>query len=164
VRRLAVTGVVATAAILVYVAIGPGGPATTAPGAASVAPSPAVGGSQTPDGSAAEPRKIVGAAHVLVAYRGALRAPPSVDRSKDEARKRAEEALALLRSGKASFGDIVTRYSDDPSTQPSHGDIGNFERLAMPDAFSEAAFGMKVGETSGVVETPLGFHIIQRTR
>jgi len=109
-------------------------------------------------------RKIVGAAHVLVAYRGALRAPSKIVRTKQDARKRAEEALGLFRDGKASFEEIVKRYSDDESTQPSRGDIGNFERAAMPDAFSNAAFGMQVGETSGVVETPLGFHIIQRTR
>jgi peptidyl-prolyl cis-trans isomerase NIMA-interacting 1 len=120
-------------------------------------------GTVSPD--AAVPLTRVGAAHVLVAYRGAERAPPSVSRTREEAQKRAEEALGLVQRERMSFADAVDRYSDDASTRPSHGDIGNFERLAMPAAFSDAAFALEIGQYAPrVVETPLGFHVIRRTR
>lgn len=137
-----------------------------APAPASSALLPALD-QAAPDGDSGAPeaggREIAGASHILVAYKGAELAPKTVTRSKAEARKRAEEALEKLTSGKATFAELVQQYSDDPS-KIAGGAIGNFERLAMPAAFSDATFSMPVGTTSGIVETPRGFHIIQRTR
>jgi peptidyl-prolyl cis-trans isomerase NIMA-interacting 1 len=120
-------------------------------------PSP-TGTGQNPGG-----REIVGAAHILVAYKGAELAPKTVTRSKGDAKKRAEEVLAKLKAEKGTFAELAQQYSDDPS-KITGGAIGNFERNAMPSAFSDAAFGMPVGSVSDIVETPRGFHIIQRTR
>ena len=126
---------------------------------ASAAPEPALA-----DASAAEPR-AVGAAHVLVTWKGAERAPAKVTRSKDEAKKRADKAMADIASGKLDFAAAVRNYSDDATTVPSDGDIGNFERLVMPPAFSDVAFALDQGQMAEkIVETPLGFHIIKRTR
>lgn len=108
-------------------------------------------------------REIVGAAHILIAYKGAELAPKEVTRSKADAKKRAEEVLAKLKADKTKFSELATTYSDDAS-KVTGGAIGNFERNAMPSAFSEVAFGLEVGALSEVVETPRGFHIIQRTR
>ena len=109
-------------------------------------------------------REIAGAAHVLVAYKGAQLAPKAVVRTRDKAQARAGEAHRLLENKTASFEDIVKKYSDDPISRSVGGAIGNFERSAMPEAFSTATFNLAVGEISKVVETPRGFHIIRRTK
>ncbi len=109
-------------------------------------------------------REIVGAAQILVTWKGAELGPKTVTRSKDEARKRADEALAALEKDPGSFEQLVKTYSDDEASKKAGGALGNFERNAMPAAFSAAAFDLKVGETSKVVETPRGFHIIKRVR
>lgn len=138
---------------------GPGSaPSATAPAAvsASAAPEPAPSGPP--------PREIAGALQILVAYKGAEGAPPTVTRSKADASKRAEEALAKVKEGKASFADVVKQYTDDPFGKATGGATGNFERSGMPPAFSDAAFALEVGQVSSVVETPRGFHVIQRIR
>jgi hypothetical protein len=109
-------------------------------------------------------REIAGAAHVLVAYKGAQLAPPAVVRTREAAQARAGEAHRLLENKTASFEDLVKKYSDDPISRSAGGAIGNFERSAMPEAFSTATFNMAAGEISQVVETPRGFHIIRRTK
>jgi hypothetical protein len=109
-------------------------------------------------------REVAGAAHVLVAYKGAENAPKTVARSKADAKKRAEEAHKKLSEGKATFEQLVKEYSDDSLSKGTAGQIGNFERNAMPEAFSTATFKLEVGATSGVVESPRGFHIIRRTK
>lgn len=110
------------------------------------------------------PREIAGAAHILVAYSGAELAAKTVTRSKDTAKKRAAEALAKITKDKMPFEEAAKKYSDDPGSKDLGGAIGNFERNAMPEAFSKATFDMKVGDMSEIVETPRGFHIIKRTK
>ncbi|MEJ7730902.1 MAG: peptidylprolyl isomerase [Polyangiaceae bacterium] len=141
----------------------PGAPAV--PPVTPTAPPASAANDEPPaDAGKTEPR-AVGAAHVLVTWKGAERAAAKVTRSKDEARKRADKAMAEISRGEVDFPTAVQRYSDEESTLPSHGDIGNFERLVMPPAFSDAAFALEPGQLSDkVVETPLGFHIIKRTR
>jgi hypothetical protein len=109
-------------------------------------------------------RQVAGAAQILVSYKGAERAPKTILRSKEDARKRAAEALDKLKSGKATFEELVTQYSDDPISKAAGGAVGNFERNAMPPAFADATFALQVGQYSDVVETPLGFYIIKRTK
>ncbi|MEP7125164.1 MAG: peptidylprolyl isomerase [Byssovorax sp.] len=110
------------------------------------------------------PREIAGAAQILVAYAGAELAPTTVTRTKDAAKKRAAEALSKITKDKMPFEEAAKKYSDDPGSKDLGGAIGNFEKNAMPEAFSKATFAMKVGETSEIVETPRGFHIIKRTK
>jgi len=117
-----------------------------------------------PATAASAERQIAGAAHILIAYKGAESAPKTVTRSKEDAKKRATEVSEKLRSDKAKFEELVKQYSDDPISKPADGRIGNFERNAMPAAFSDATFAMKVDTISDVVETPRGFHIIKRTK
>lgn len=107
------------------------------------------------------PRKIR-ARHILVMYHGAAHAAATIGRSRDDAYKRAEEALRRARAGD-DFEGLVAEYSDEPGGPARGGDLGEFTRERMVKAFSEAAFQLKPGEISDVVETQYGFHIIQRT-
>jgi len=109
----------------------------------------------------AEPQEV-SASHILVMYRGSMRAPPNVTRTKDEALARAKQALARARSGE-DFGLLVAEYSDEPGAATRGGRLGRFRREQMVKPFADAAFKLKQGELSDIVETPFGFHIILRT-
>ena len=100
------------------------------------------------------------ASHVLIGYAGAQRTRAT--RSKDEAKKLADQLLGRLRGG-AKFDAVANELSDDPSAKGRGGDLGTFDRFTMTKNFAEAAFALKVGEMSAVVETEFGFHIIKRT-
>jgi parvulin-like peptidyl-prolyl isomerase len=98
-----------------------------------------------------------------VVYSGAKRAPKGVTRTKAQAKARAEEALAKVKSG-VPFEDVVKDYSDDAGSVDRMGSVGKFTRDKMDPAFSAAAFALKAGGVSDVVETPFGFHVIKRTQ
>jgi parvulin-like peptidyl-prolyl isomerase len=60
------------------------------------------------------------------------------------------------------FADLAAKNSDCPSGQQG-GRLGTFGRGQMVPAFDEAAFGLDVGEVSGIVETTFGYHVVHRT-
>ena len=101
----------------------------------------------------------VRASHILLMYEGSMRS--SNDRSKDDAMAQIE-ALAGELSGGADFAALAQEHSDCPSSAQG-GDLGAFGRGMMVPEFEEAAFSMEVGDTSAVVETPFGYHLIHRT-
>jgi parvulin-like peptidyl-prolyl isomerase len=104
----------------------------------------------------------IGARHILVMHTLSKSKPPNVTRTRDEARKRIDEVLTKLRAG-VTFEELVNTYSDEPGANERHGDLGVFDRAQMVKPFADAAFALKVGEVSQVVETPFGFHVIKRT-
>lgn len=108
-----------------------------------------------------EPAKVV-AKHVLVKYAGAKRAPESVTRSRAEACLRAQEARSKLEAG-ASFADVVKAYSEEPGAATREGSLGAISRSDVAPPFADAAFELRVGEVSHVVETDFGFHVVMRT-
>jgi len=134
----------------------PSGLSPLSPQAMADQPTPAA-----PPAAEAEP-EVIAAQHLLVAYKGAKGAAKTITRSKADAKKRAEEALAKARKGD-DFTALVKTYSDEPGAADRLGNLGKFKREAMVKPFSDAAFKLKVNETSDVVETEFGFHLIVRS-
>jgi peptidyl-prolyl cis-trans isomerase C len=99
--------------------------------------------------------ETVHASHILIAA-GENAAPAE----KTQARDKAQSVLKQLRRG-ASFAALARTESQDPGSAQNGGDLGFFPKGRMTPAFEAAAFKLKAGETSGVVETPFGFHIIK---
>ena len=79
---------------------------------------------------------------------------------KENARKFAESLLDSLRHG-ADFARLATKYSDDPGSRTQGGDLGSVKRGVFYPEFESAAFALKDKEISEVIESPVGFHIIQ---
>jgi len=94
------------------------------------------------------------ARHILVAVEDG-----ADDARKAEARARAESLLARVRGGE-DFAAVARESSDCPSSAEG-GDLGFFARGQMVEPFDAAAFALAPGETSGIVESPYGFHIIR---
>jgi hypothetical protein len=103
----------------------------------------------------------ISARRVLISYKGAERSRN--ERTKAAARMLAATVLKLARNPNANFASLATTYSDGPSKSKG-GDLGVVKKGVMAKAFEKAAFKLKVGELSGIVETPSGFHIIKRTK
>jgi peptidyl-prolyl cis-trans isomerase D len=80
-----------------------------------------------------------------------------------EARKKIDAIAADLRREPARFAELAKASSQDPGSAAAGGDLGWFGRGAMVKPFEEAAFKLKLDETSPVVETEFGFHILRVT-
>ncbi len=78
-----------------------------------------------------------------------------------EKQSTALEVLEKLKNGE-SFAKMAEQYSLD-GTRKRGGDLGFFGRGVMVREFEEAAFRLNKGETSGLVKTQFGYHIIKRT-
>jgi foldase protein PrsA len=74
----------------------------------------------------------------------------------------AETVLAELKAGK-DFATLAKAKSTDPGSKANGGDLGFFGKGKMNPEFEAAAFALKKGEMSGVVESQNGFHIIKVT-
>jgi parvulin-like peptidyl-prolyl isomerase len=73
----------------------------------------------------------------------------------------AEAALAHLRAGEP-FEKVARTMSKDPATAVRGGKLSPIQRGTLVPEFEDAAFQLKVGETSGIVKTQFGFHIIRK--
>jgi tetratricopeptide (TPR) repeat protein len=74
----------------------------------------------------------------------------------------AKELLERVKKGE-DFSLLAKKYSQDPGSAVKGGDLGYFATGMMVGPFEKAAFGMKVGEVSGLVKTAFGYHIIKVT-
>lgn len=98
------------------------------------------------------------ASHILI---NAPKEAAAAERQK--ARLKAEELLKTVRANPSSFADVARKNSQDPGSATKGGDLEFFARGAMVKPFEDAAFAMKKGSISDVVESDFGFHIIQLT-
>lgn len=98
------------------------------------------------------------ASHILI---NAPKDAPEAERQK--ARAKAQELLAALKKAPESFAALAKKESQDPGSAPNGGDLDFFARGAMVKPFEDAAFALKKGEISEVVESEFGYHIIRLT-
>lgn len=86
--------------------------------------------------------------------------PQKGERIREKALKFAKELLDSIKNG-ADFATLARRYSDDPGSAKRGGDLGFVKRGIFYPEFESAAYALEEGEISDVVESPVGFHIIQ---
>jgi len=79
---------------------------------------------------------------------------------KQKAKEKAEDILKKIKSGEG-FEKLASEFSDDTMTKPKGGDIGFVTRGRLVKSFEDAAFALKPGEVSDIVETQFGYHIIK---
>ncbi len=84
-------------------------------------------------------------------------------KDKDGARRKAQEILARLKANPGEFEKLAREQSKDPGSAAQGGDLGWFGRNMMVKPFEEAAFALKEGQLSDVVESDFGFHLIKVT-
>ncbi|WP_374515537.1 SurA N-terminal domain-containing protein [Niveibacterium sp.] len=77
------------------------------------------------------------------------------------AKEKAEALLKQLQQKPDSFAALAKANSQDPGSAANGGDLGFFGRGAMVKPFEDAAYSLKPGQLSGVVETDYGYHIIR---
>lgn len=75
------------------------------------------------------------------------------------AEQKAEDVLAKLKAG-GNFADLAKKYSDDTASAQNGGSLGWIQRGRTVPEFEKVAFSLKPGETSGLVQSSYGFHII----
>lgn len=96
--------------------------------------------------------------HILIELK-----PNANEQEKAAAKKRAQEILSEVKASKRPFEELVNLYTDDITTKKNGGDVGYQTSLTVVPAYYETALKMKVGDVSGLIETPYGYHIIKVT-
>lgn len=86
--------------------------------------------------------------------------PKTGERTKQKARELALILLDSLKRG-GDFAELARKYSNDPGSASQGGDLGFVKRGVFYPEFEAAAFSLAPNQLSGIVESPVGFHIIQ---
>ena len=109
-------------------------------------------------------RQRFGQRPATLTFRQVFLQPTASEEAREVARERAEEILGMLRDGDR-FQDLAQRFSDDPGSRQQGGDLGWYRRGdGLVEEFEDAAFTLREGQTSGVVMSPFGAHIIRIER
>ena len=102
-----------------------------------------------------EKPETVKARHILIGFKGDM-----TEDQKKELRKKADDVLKKAKGGD-DFAQLASEYSDDPGSKTKGGELGYFPKGNMVPEFENAAFNLKPGVISDVIETPYGYHIIK---
>ena len=98
------------------------------------------------------------ASHILIT---SPKSAPAADREK--AKAKAQALLDAVNKAPATFAEVAKGNSQDPGSAVKGGDLDFFARGAMVKPFEDAAYALKKGDISTLVESDFGFHIIQLT-
>ncbi len=101
------------------------------------------------------PGEEVRARHILLSI-----PPGATGPQQDSLRALAEDLRDRVRAGE-DFGGMAAEYSQDPGSAAQGGDLGFFGRGAMVAPFEEGAFALRPGETSDVIQSDFGLHVIR---
>ncbi len=89
-----------------------------------------------------------------------IQVPQGADAKTDAAAKaKAQDVLNQIQKG-ANFADLAKKYSDDPGSKDSGGELGFAQRGHMVPEFDNAIFTQKIGDTK-IIKTQYGYHIVQ---
>ena len=102
----------------------------------------------------------VKASHILIPFIGSQRAAQNVTRTKEQAEKLSDSILKVVTRSRSKFAVLAKDLSSDLGSGAKGGDLGWFNYNTMTPAFRDYSFTNKKGAI-GVVETPLGYHIIR---
>lgn len=100
------------------------------------------------------PRGLIKPAHILIYVE--QKAPTA---KYEEARQRADSLYQVLKNG-ADFAELARKYSQDPGSAKNGGELPWIQPGQTLKEFEDAAYALQPGEMSGVVKSPVGFHII----
>ena len=93
--------------------------------------------------------------HILIAVK------TGADAATDAAAKaKAQEVLKQVQAG-GNFADLAKKYSDDPGSKDSGGELPLIATASLDPAYAKAAMALNPGQTSGLVRSAFGYHIIQ---
>lgn len=107
--------------------------------------------------AATSPTETFRASHIVI------RATPDMSEfAIEDNRAKAEDILKKIREGE-DFGVAAQKYSQDRFTAYLKGDLGYFTAESMYEEFASALKDLQVGEISGIIKTPVGFHVIKLT-
>ena len=98
------------------------------------------------------------ASHILIQA-----SPSAPEAERKGARAKLDDVAAQLKKSPAAFADLARQISQDTGSATKGGDLGFFGRGMMAKPFEDAAFSLKDGETSAIVETEFGYHLIRVT-
>jgi peptidyl-prolyl cis-trans isomerase SurA len=108
-------------------------------------------------------KDAIGQRPPTVVFAQVIVAPTPSDSTKALARAEADRIREMALAGE-DFGELARRFSQDPGSKDSGGDLGWFRRGDMTQTFEDAAFNLAVDEISAPVESPFGYHIIKMNR
>lgn len=95
-----------------------------------------------------------------VEYKQLVRNPPYTEQTKLVVRERLLELRRRIIQGE-DFATLAILYSEDPGSANQGGELGFLSRNDLVKEFADAAYALKPGAVSSIVETSFGFHLIQ---